>query len=390
MTITNSKAGRKPLGVYIHIPFCVRKCAYCDFLSHEIEDRQTHDAYVKSLVEEIQYRGQVYHNNYIVDTLFIGGGTPSLLDSGLIKKIIAAVRQSFDLQDDLEITIETNPGTLSEEKLRDYRETGINRISIGAQSFNDKMLESLGRIHCAGDILKTYQMVRKVGFSNVNLDLMFAIPEHTMQIWRDTVKKALSLCPEHLSFYSLQLEENTPLFDQFQNETLHQIPDELDREMYEYAVRLLQDEKYIPYEISSAAKSGCECKHNMKYWSMEAYLGVGLGAHSFVEGTRTSNNKDLKTYVCSRPEEMTDWVYMSSERDMISEFMFTGLRKRKGISLIEFENRFKKSIQEVYRKEWPIIEANISKGLLILDEKTLSLSLKGVSVSNAILSEFMI
>jgi len=395
MTISKDKK----LGIYIHIPFCVRKCRYCDFLSFENESAMIHKVYVKALTQEIKSRSLVYNNNFMVDSIFIGGGTPSLLIPGMIDEIIDSVKYNFNVSVNSEITIESNPKTLTPEKLNSYLDAGINRISIGAQSFNDYLLKILGRVHLAGDISRNFRMARTAGFENINIDLIFGVAAQNMDIWKDTLGRAVDLGPDHVSFYSLQLEEGTRFHDMLVKGTYVKVSEKLDREMYHFAVKTLKCAGYVHYEISNAAKSGYECRHNLKYWSLEEYLGVGLGAHSYVNGRRFGNTKDFEGYIAANLENQTElpdygrlqeWEHENSVYDDMSEYMFTSLRKTGGVDISDFERRFNKPLKSVYSREWPEIERYIKKGFLISDAGSLRLSEKGIDISNKIMSEFIL
>jgi oxygen-independent coproporphyrinogen-3 oxidase len=398
---TKKKVRGKPLGLYIHIPFCVRKCNYCDFLSFSGISDEDQKAYFRSLLREIEYYSEIYGNEYYVDTIFIGGGTPSLTDESLISEFLQAVRRGFFVDEDAEITIESNPKTLTDYKLRVYLEFGVNRLSIGAQSFNDNLLRYLGRVHTSEDFLTTYSMARECGFRNINIDLMFAIPGQTMEIWLDTLSRALGLAPEHISFYSLQLEEGTPFFRMFQEESLREVDDELDRDMYHRAIEILRENGYLHYEISNAAKAGRQCRHNLKYWSMDEYLGLGLGAHSFLDGTRFSNETDLERYIRADMRNngvpgqegggpFAVWSHHNSREDSISEFLFTGMRKTEGVSLKDFAARFGQPVEEIFSADWRRIQRFIKEGYLIRSGDNMHFTEKGIDISNTILTEFIL
>ena len=395
MTTTNNK---RKLGIYAHIPFCIRKCAYCDFLSFEDESAVVHKVYIKALTKEIETNSKVYNNNYIVDSIFIGGGTPSLILPSMIDDVIKAVKHNFNMAIDSEITIEINPKTLSMDKLKSYADSGVNRVSIGAQSFNDYVLKILGRIHLAENILKNFKMLRAAGFKNINIDLIFGVPAQSLNVWKESLDKALELSPEHLSFYGLQVEEGTKLHKMIADRKYKKVDDELDREMYHLAVKELKKAGYKHYEISNAAKNGYECRHNLKYWSLDDYLGAGLGAHSYIDGMRFGNVRDLEKYIEANLENQQEsehlkcqeWSNKNSAEDDISEYMFTGLRRTRGINLVEFESRFKRPLKEVYKKEWPAVEKYIKNKLLILEGESLMLSEKGIDISNRIMSEFIL
>lgn len=384
----------KPLGLYIHIPFCLKKCLYCDFLSFENTEVEAHRSYIEALKKEIGYYGGVYGNAYSVDTIFIGGGTPSLLDGLFIKELMKSIYKHFTVLNSAEITMESNPKTLTREKLEVYRSAGINRLSIGVQSLYDMELKRLGRAHKAEDFIENYQTAREVGFENINMDLMFAIPEHTEEVWENTLQKAIQLNPEHISFYSLQLEEGTPYFELFERGEINQIPDEVDRNMYHHAVELLTDAGYEHYEISNCAKKGFECKHNLKYWNMEDYLGLGLGSHSFVEETRFCNTRDMQDYIqlLTSGFDTASWViekHKNTVKDTQSEYIFTGLRKLSGIQLAYFKKRFGQELFEAYPQQKELIEKYVEQGYMVLNNNVLRFTLKGIDISNHILAEFV-
>ena len=397
MTATSS--GDKTVGIYLHIPFCLKKCNYCDFLSFEGEPATIHEAYAKALAKEIELLGSVYSKKYLVDSIFIGGGTPSILAPSAISGILHAVRDGFAVQKDAEISIEANPRTLSASKLESYLNAGINRLSIGAQSLDDAVLKSLGRVHLSDDVFECFETARAAGFENINLDLMLGVPGQTGEIWEATLAGVIGLEPEHVSFYSLQVEEGTKLHEMLAAGTVKGVSEELDREMYHFAVKELRSAGYCHYEISNAAKPGRECRHNVKYWSMASYLGAGLGAHSYVDGARFGNARSLEEYIemgSKRSWELAEigalreWVHENDAADDMSEYMFTGLRMMKGISTGDFESRFGRRLSDVYAREWPAIQRYISGGFLIFEGGMLRLSEKGVDISNRIMSEFML
>ena len=391
----------KGLGLYIHIPFCVEKCKYCDFLSFPAMGKEYHLEYIKSLIKEIEYYGRLYHNKYLVDTVFIGGGTPSLLDAALIAEVMTAVRANFNIKGNPEVTIESNPKTLTESKLNTYLESTINRLSIGAQSLDNGLLKTMGRIHSGDDFLENYKLARKCGFTNINIDFMFSIPGQTIDLWRKSLNAVLTLEPEHISFYSLQLEEGTPFFQMFMDGEFVEICDETDREMYYLALKTLKEMGYTHYEISNAAKDGFECKHNLKYWSLAEYLGLGLGAHSYMDGVRFSNLRALDSYIEVGRQKgngsnetmnsisnspFVDWIHRNTKQDDISEYIFTGLRKMQGIDLSDFNHRFGRGIDSIYGKE---IQKLINDKLVEIVDGNLRLTAKGIDISNKVLAEFV-
>ncbi|QAT42651.1 radical SAM family heme chaperone HemW [Aminipila luticellarii] len=393
----------KNLGIYIHIPFCIKKCLYCDFLSFENTAGGLHREYVNAVMRELDFYSNIYDNKFIVDSIFFGGGTPSLIDARLMKEILLWIKQKYQVDKKAEITIECNPKTIDAEKLRIYKEAGINRISIGVQTLNDMELISLGRVHRSEDAKETYALARQAGFDNINMDLMFAIPSHTCAVWQETLKQAVCLNPEHISFYSLQLEEKTKYFEMFEKGELELVSDDVDREMYHFASKFLKKSGYHHYEISNCAKPGFECRHNLKYWSMADYLGIGLGAHSYVNGERFSNVRDLAKYIGilgsgdvtipakeekARPK-WVEWRHINAEWDDIVDFIITGMRREEGIGLREFERRFGKKLFEVYPEQEGLIREYVEKGMLLLDENRMRFTIKGVDVSNTILAEFV-
>lgn len=365
----------KKLGIYIHIPFCLSKCMYCGFYSHAGSSEEQNE-YVKKLLEDIDEYGRTYGDRYEVDTIFIGGGTPSILDPFHIKNILAEINKCFDVLPGAEITIESNPKTLTPDKLDIYRKAGVNRLSIGLQSFNDAMLKNLGRVHSVNDFTESFNMARDSGFDNINIDLMFAIPEHTMEIWEDTLEKAVALNPEHISFYSLQIEEGTQFYEMYRKGEFDQIPDDVDRAMYHTAIKRFKEAGYHHYEISNCAEPGYECRHNLKYWSMDDYLGIGSSASSYMEGIRFT-------------EEPVMEFHENTFFDNVSEFVFTGLRKTEGISLAEFREKFGKDLHEVFGDRRGELEEFFESGRLIEENGFLRLSEEGIDISNKIMAVFV-
>jgi len=389
----------KRLGLYIHIPFCIEKCRYCDFLSFGGNDESLHLAYIEALIAEIE---NIKGCGYEADSIYIGGGTPSLLNSDSIIKMMDAVSKAFAVSDNAEISIEANPKTVTTQKLSAYHSAGINRLSMGAQSTDDGLLKVLGRVHNSSDITVNYEQARKAGFDNINIDLMFAIPGQTRKQWMNSLSDIINLGPEHISFYSLQLEEGTPFYRMFTEGTLEYIDDETDRNMYHDAIEKLNSSGYMHYEISNAAKPGYQCEHNLKYWSMDEYLGLGLGSHSYINGQRFSNERNLYKYIetgnklikkekismkqISGLSPFVVWEHKNSRQDDISEYIFTGLRKIEGIQLNDFTDRFGISVNEIYNNE--ILE-HIENGLLELSEERLKFTLKGIDLSNFVLVDFV-
>lgn len=371
---------RRPLGIYIHIPFCISRCRYCGFYSQAVgkdpDAAQKEAAYVDRLITEILGRGRELAGRYTVDTVFIGGGTPSILPAEYISRLISSVQEAFCLEKGAEITMESNPGTLSEEKLKCLREAGVNRLSIGLQSFNNRILKAMGRIHTAEEFLKSYDMARKAGFRNVNIDLMFDFPGQTTAQWGDTMKKALALRPEHLSFYGLQIEEGTPLYEDYKMERIPELDEQKDAEMYFRALDLLGDAGYHHYEISNAALPGYECRHNLKYWRFQDYLGVGASASSFLDGVRITEYPGSERHVNTFLENC-------------GEYVFTALRTDEGVSLEKFREQFGKPLWDVFSDRREEFEEYQSRGLVREKKGRILLTREGIPVSNEIMALFV-
>lgn len=394
---------KEELSLYIHIPFCVRKCGYCDFLSAPA-DEKARDRYVQALLMEIErYRGTETADRKI-KTLYIGGGTPSILSVNQLDCIIQKIKCTFNFCDDIEVSMEMNPGTASKEKCRALYQMGINRLSIGLQSTNDKELKTLGRIHSYEDFLNTYTWCREAGFQNINVDLMAALPYQTVESYTTGLRKIIHLAPEHISAYSLILEEGTPFYQKY-NSGCYPLPDEeQERLMYRETEQILAQAGYERYEISNYAKKGYACRHNLVYWQGGDYLGLGLGSSSYMDGVRFHNTTDLDTYV-------NQGAYVE-EREEISvqakmeEFMFLGLRVMAGVSGTEFEKRFGKTMEDVYGD---VLRKHEEEGLLQIERKEdrkeaaaaepakrktnierVMLTTKGVDVSNYVFADFLL
>lgn len=378
------------LGIYIHIPFCVQKCVYCDFLSAPASE-ETKYSYVQALLKEIK-KLSIDYKDRDVNSIFFGGGTPSTLDPNLIVEIMRALRENFNINEFAEVTLECNPGTLDEDKAYIYRNAGINRISFGLQSVNNDELKMLGRIHSFEEFRDSFRLARSYGFNNINIDIMTGLPGQSMESLIKTLKTVLAFKPEHISAYGLILEEGTKLFENISS--YPDIPtDEEDRDMYEESRRQITKAKYRQYEISNYAKKGYECIHNLKYWNREEYLGLGIGAASFVNETRYSNIRDLNKYIeCMskndiKLEDIWENVEKLGLKDAKEEFVFLGLRKIEGISIEEYKKNFNEDIYRQYKNE---IESNINKGLLEIEENRLKLTRKGIDLSNSVMSDFII
>ena len=371
--------------LYLHMPFCVRKCAYCDFLSFPT-DQETQNLYTRRLREDIDAMGKKY-GDIPVDTIFIGGGTPSVPDSALIVGIMEHVRKAFHVAEGAEISMEANPGTVTREKLTDYRRAGINRLSFGLQSANDRELKLLGRIHTWAEFLESFHLARECGFTNINIDLMSALPGQTRESWKDTLKWVTDLNPEHISAYSLIIEDGTPFGEKYGSEEGRKLlPDEdSEREMYHETKRFLRDCGYERYEISNYAKPGRACRHNIGYWTGLPYLGLGLGASSYMDGCRFAVNSDMKQYLEEKPGMFTD-VEKLTKKDMEEEFFYVGLRMTAGVSLPEFERRFGVSAKDVYPG---LMETFVAEKAAVFQGDRFVLTDYGLDVSNYIMAQFL-
>ena len=371
--------------LYLHMPFCVRKCAYCDFLSFPT-DQETQNLYTRRLREDIDAMGKKY-GDIPVDTIFIGGGTPSVPDSALIVGIMEHVRKAFHVAEGAEISMEANPGTVTREKLTDYRRAGITRLSFGLQSANDRELKLLGRIHTWAEFLESFHLARECGFTNINIDLMSALPGQTRESWKDTLKRVTDLNPEHISAYSLIIEDGTPFGEKYGSEEGRKLlPDEdSEREMYHETKRFLRDCGYERYEISNYAKPGRACRHNIGYWTGLPYLGLGLGASSYMDGCRFAVNSDMKQYLEEKPGMFTD-VEKLTKKDMEEEFFYVGLRMTAGVSLPEFERRFGVSAKDVYPG---IMETFVAEKAAVFQGDRFVLTDYGLDVSNYIMAQFL-
>lgn len=383
----NREEKYKSLQIYIHIPFCVKKCNYCDFLSAP-RTREQQEAYMDALFSEIEGRAGEY-GDYTVTSVFIGGGTPSVVEAERIAKVLSGIKEWFRVSRDAEITIEVNPGTVNEEKLRSYYKAGINRISIGLQSANDEELRKLGRIHTYEQFLDTYARAREAGFANINVDVMSALPGQSPESYRNTLYKLLQLqpIPDHISAYSLIVEEGTP-FAQWAEEGSLDLPEEdCERYMYEETKRILEEAGFHRYEISNYAREGFPCRHNCGYWRRTEYVGFGIGAASLVGRMRFQNDSDIQKYI-EHPLACRTGEQELSVKEEMEETMFLGLRMTAGVSVEEFWENYGRSPEEVYGS---VIRKNIRDGLLIYsrDNKYLRLTERGLDVSNYVMSQFL-
>ena len=380
---------KKPLGLYVHIPFCVRKCNYCDFLSFPA-DEETKKRYIQALCKEIEDY-QKLTKEYELSTVYFGGGTPSVLEISLLERLLSTIKCCFAMDEAAEITMEVNPGTVTMEKLQAYRAMGINRLSIGVQSAKEEELRLLGRIHTFEDAVNTVQWARVAGFENISMDLISALPGQSLETYKENVEAILSLSPEHISSYSLIIEENTPFYELYAEgkERESDLPEEeTDRAMYAYTNERLKAVGYERYEISNYAKPGYESRHNSSYWTGREYLGVGLGASSLLTNTRYHNETDLETYLSEieagadvrrEPEHLT-------EAEQMEEFMILGLRRMCGIRRTEFQSRFGKPIETVYGSALQKLK---KQDLITIEGDRIALTELGIDLSNQVFVEFL-
>jgi len=374
------------IGLYIHIPFCAGKCRYCDFVSWSgMEDAW--EPYAGAVARELEQKSQMAGQRRVV-SVFIGGGTPSILPHGFIMRIMKAVREHYDIIPDAEITIEANPGTLDHERLGAYREAGINRLSIGLQAYQDRLLEFLGRIHTARQFDEAVFIAREHGFSNINADIIFGIPYQTMEDWLETISRVLSCGIPHVSCYSLTVEEGTR-FGRMRQAGCWPEPDEdLERRMYWTAVEVLGKDGFEQYEISNLAKPHYRCRHNMNYWLRGDYLGFGVAAHSFFNGARFANTPDLKLYLESvdRGNAALSEYYHISNDEALSESMILGLRLTGGVDIDTLSSVYGTDVRKRYGKKLADLA---ERELVELNGSVVRLTKRGMDFANQVFVEFI-
>ncbi len=396
------KTEEQCLGIYIHIPFCLKKCSYCDFLSFSAEKAEQEN-YIFALLKEIMKWGEYYGKkgkDYQIITIYFGGGTPSVLEPAYIEKIFSTLEKNYTIKSDAEITIECNPKTADYDKFCSYLKAGINRLSMGLQSVHNEELKQIGRIHTWEDFLQTYHVAESAGFSNINLDIISALPDQTYDSYHKTLEQVVHLNPKHISSYSLIIEEGTPFFDMYSQGLLHLPDEDLERQMYYHTNKFLEQNGYHRYEISNYAKAGYESKHNSSYWKRKNYLGFGLGASSLVDNIRFQNVNDFKQYIqryfqnnenySNNIEEILPYykeVQILSKREQMEEFMFLGLRLTEGISKSEFEKLYKRNFDKVYGK---VCSRLAGMGLVYCEEDNVRLTNRGIDVSNQVMAEFLL
>lgn len=377
----------RKVGIYIHIPFCKQKCFYCDFVSY-CDKTKFIDRYIDCLKKEIESKSN--KNEIVIDTIYIGGGTPSIIDVKLIIEVLESIKENFNVEKEAEITIEINPGTVNEEKLKLYKEEGINRVSIGLQSTNNDLLKMLGRIHTYEEFLKYFNMARNIGFKNINVDLMLGLPSQTLDDINKSMKRIINLKPEHVSVYSLIVEDGTKLARDVENGKLILPEEEIERNMYWKVKQTLENNGYIHYEISNFAKKGYESKHNMNCWSQKEYLGFGASAHSYFKSMRYSNIEDVEEYIDNiskgKIEQNKKVHEIQTVEDSKKEYMLLGLRKIDGVNITEFKNKFVDNPIYLFKKE---LSRLACEKLIEIDENRIKLTDKGLDLANIVWEEFV-
>ena len=405
----------KEIGLYIHIPFCKHKCYYCDFVSYANKKKffKKYVECVKKEIEKYARENRIMSEHglepkYVIKTIYIGGGTPSLIDEEYIEDILKSIRENFEITSNLEenyeaqdeeikncnsqieTTIEVNPGTVTKEKLQKYLECGINRLNIGLQAVQDNLLKKIGRIHTFEDFQNVYKWAREVGFENINVDLMIGLPNQTLDDVKESTKKVMVLKPEHISVYSLILEENTKLEDMVIKGKLELPDDEIERKMYWYVKKTLEKHKYIHYEISNFARPGFESKHNSDCWNQNEYIGIGAAASSFMNNARYENTSDLEEYISNieneKPSKNIQLQELLDDESKIDEYMMLSLRKISGVNISEFKRKFNQNPIIRYNK---ILEKLIKEELIEIDGNNIRLSSKGIDLANLVWEEFI-
>ena len=376
------------LGLYIHVPFCRRKCLYCDFTSYPINQAQV-TQYLRGLEWEIEfYREALGLENTSIESIFVGGGTPTSLMSEQLVRILERLDRSFSISKDAEITTEANPGTVNLTYLKKLRAAGFNRLSLGVQSTHQELLSLLGRIHDFGQAREALDQARQAGFSNINLDLIFGLPRQTLGQWQQTLADIAMLKPEHISCYGLQLEEGTPLTCSIERGELPACSEEDDLAMFQSAIEILQAKGYEHYEISNFAQAGYQCKHNLLYWHNREYLGFGPGAHSHKNQARWSNAENIDNYVSLLQKGQQPLAEKTSltVKEQMEETVFLGLRMLQGLNLLDFQNRFGSSINEIFAQQ---IARLVHLGLVKSEDGYLKLTGKGLPIANQVFAEFV-
>jgi oxygen-independent coproporphyrinogen-3 oxidase len=376
------------IGLYIHIPFCLKKCNYCDFISFPVSESKV-DSYLDALEKEMElYRRELDSDDRVIDTLYLGGGTPTCLSGNSLRRVLEASRLFFNWLPDIEVTVEANPGTLDLPKLKLLRDEGVNRLSLGVQSFNPRHLVCMGRQHGVAEIREAVQMAREVGITNLSLDLIYGLPGQTLAQWQDTLEEALSLNPEHLSAYGLKIEEGTPWGELAARGKISPAGEDLARLMFDEVQKQCREKGYIHYEISNYAKPGYEARHNLRYWQTRPYLGLGVAAASYIDNKRWTNVSDINEYqqLLKQREKPVEEEIVLNLKDQMAETVILGLRTMEGVSLTDFKARYGKDLQAIFREETAKM---ISAGLLIIDNRHLKLSAMGLPIANIVFEAFV-
>lgn len=377
---------QKQIGLYIHIPFCKQKCYYCDFSSYPGLEEYWGD-YTEALVSELVAKAEEYVNP-VIKTIFIGGGTPSLIPSEYISRILETVNRYYKVSKECESTIESNPGTLTDEKLKDYKNFGINRLSIGLQACQNEVLKKLGRIHTYEDFIFALKLAQKHGFANINADIIFGIPNQTLTQWMDTVSRVISFNLTHISCYSMQIEDETVFGRLKRAGQLEEVEDELDRDMYHYAVDAFDKAGFPQYEISNFSKPHFRCRHNMNYWERGEYLGTGAGAHSFINSRRFANTSDVMGYIEGIKEKkpLLSEDNNISVDDGIKESIFLGLRLNDGVDFTKLSKQYGLDLESMYQKK---LNKLLSLNLVEFKGSVIRLTRKGMDLANKVFVEFI-
>ena len=383
------------LGIYVHIPFCRQKCLYCDFISFP-NKLELQEKYVSKIIEEIEQEKELF-KQYNVTTIYIGGGTPSAIESKYIRQILEKIQENINIDeceakeknDKVEVTIEVNPGTITRQKLLEYKQSGVNRLSIGLQSTNNELLKEIGRIHTYEDFVYTYKLATEIGFQNINVDLMIGLPNQTICDIKDSLQKIINIQPhkpQHISVYSLIVEPETPMEKLIEKGTLELPTDEEERKQYQYVKNMLELEGYKNYEISNFALSGKQSKHNTNCWKQKEYIGFGVAAHSYIDRKRFSNTVNLCEYLESDWKKIKTVHEVQTQEEQEKEYMLLGLRQLEGVKASEFKAKFGKNPIFEFRKE---IEKLVNEGLLEVDLDCIRLTRKGLDLANLVWEEFV-
>ena len=375
----------KKLGIYIHIPFCTKKCGYCDFYSVKWNEIQEHQ-YIKSAINEIKGYSALARK-FVVDSIYIGGGTPSIISPKNLESIISTIKNIFTVEEDSEISMEANPNSLNAQNLAAYKEIGINRLSIGIQSINYGILKNLGRIHSSNEALQAIDLAKSIGFKNINADVMFNIPGQTIDDINNTINQLIKKDIKHISFYSLKLEQGTPMYTSEKNNDIIMPEEDLEREMYYAGRNIMEKHNLLQYEISNFAVKGYECRHNLKYWNQEEYIGIGPSAHSFLGSMRYSNPSNIiECALCSEEDVFERNVQeFMNKNDLIFEYIMLRLRLTEGLIFADFTNKFSLNFKEKYAEQIKYLKEN---NLIEIDDDSVHLTKRGMDISNYVFEQF--